>query len=79
MPPKNKNYLEPLVWRNKTREFARSSEISISQCRQCVWKVLCLENEKNPVIRHLVLGEPMPKDDLFNEEDYANSKRDCQM
>ena len=63
-------------WRNPSRLFA-TWWVAVEKCRQCVWKVLCLENEKNPVIRHLVLGEPMPKDDLFNEEDYANSKRDC--
>ena len=69
MPPKSKNYLEPLVWRNKPREFARSSEVPISNCRWCIRKVLCLENEKNPVIRHLVLSEEILKDDLFSDED----------
>ena len=75
MPPKNKNYLEPLVWRNPMRKFARTSEVPIAKCRSCLWKVMCLENEKNPTIRHLVLGEPMPDDD--KQDDFAAMMRDC--
>lgn len=57
------------------RKFARSSEVPIATCRDCLWKVMCLENEKNPTIRHLVLGEPMPDDD--QQDDFAAMMRDC--
>ena len=75
MPPKSKDYLEPLVWRNPMRKFARSSEVPIATCRDCLWKVMCLENEKNPVIRKLVLGEPIPEED--DEGDFIKMMRDC--
>jgi len=58
------------------RKFARSSEVPIAECRQCVRKVLCLENEKNPVIRKLVLGEEIPDDD-DQQEDFIHMMRDC--
>lgn len=48
----------------------------IAECRQCVRKVLCLENEKNPTIRHLVLGEEIPDDD-DQQDDFAAMMRDC--
>jgi len=72
--PNNKDYLEPLVWRNPMRKFARSSEVPIAECRQCVRKVLCLENEKNPTIRRLVLGEEIEDD---QQDDFAAMMRDC--
>lgn len=74
--PKNKNYLEPLVWRNPMRKFATTSEVPIATCRDCLWKVMCLENEKNPTIRHLVLGEEMPDDD-DQQDDFAAMMRWC--
>lgn len=58
------------------RKFARTSEVPIAECRQCVRKVLCLENEKNPVIRKLVLGEEIPDDD-DQQEDFIHMMRDC--
>lgn len=65
-----------LIHRSPSRLYARSSEVPIAECRQCVRKVLCLENEKNPTIRHLVLGEEMPDDD-DQQEDFAAMMRDC--
>ena len=58
------------------RKFARSSEVPIAECRQCVRKVLCLENEKNPTIRHLVLGEEIQEED-DQQDDFAAMMRDC--
>jgi hypothetical protein len=37
---------------------------------------MCLENEKNPTIRRLVLGEEMPDDD-DQQDDFAAMMRDC--
>ena len=42
--------------RNPSRLFARW-RVGVEQCRGCLFKALCLENEKNPVIRQLVLGD----------------------
>ena len=78
MPPKSKDYLEPLVWRNPMRKFARSSEIPIAVCRDCLWKVMCLENEKNPTIRRLVLWEEIPEED-DDERDFIQMMRDCSL
>lgn len=36
---------------------------------------MCLENEKNPVVRRLVLGEPIPEED--DEGDFIKMMRDC--
>lgn len=60
-----------LMWRNPSRLFTRGSRIAISECRGCLFKELCLENEKNPVIRHLVLGEEIRDDitDVFDGTD----------
>lgn len=76
MPPKSKDYLEPLVWRNPMRKFARSSEVPIATCRDCLFKALCLENEKNPTIRHLVLGEETQEED-DQQDDFAAMMRWC--
>lgn len=65
-----------LIHRNPSRLFARSSEVPIATCRWCLFKTLCLENEKNPTIRHLVLGEEMPDDD-DQQDDFAAMMRDC--
>lgn len=45
--------------------------VPIAQCRSCLFKALCLENEKNPVIRYLVLGEDIRDDvtDVFDGTD----------
>lgn len=56
------------------RKFARTSEVPIATCRDCLWKVMCLENEKNPVIRKLVLGEDIPDDD-DQQDDFAAMMR----
>ena len=58
------------------RKFARSSEIPIAVCRDCLWKVMCLENEKNPTIRRLVLGEEIQEED-DQQDDFAAMMRDC--
>lgn len=58
--------------RNPSRLFS-NMRIPIAQCRWCLFKNLCLENEKNPVIRHLVLDEEI-KDDVFEDEQDVVSK-----
>lgn len=55
-----------LMGRNPSRLFS-SMRIPIAQCRWCLFKNLCLENEKNPVVRHLILDEEI-KDDVFEDE-----------
>jgi len=62
-----------LVWRNKARQFATTSEVPIAKCRQCLFKNLCLENEPNPVIRRLVLDEEITQSDV----DRYEAMRDC--
>ena len=56
------------------RKFATTSEVPIATCRDCLWKVMCLENEKNPTIRRLVLGEEIEDD---QQDDFAAMMRDC--
>ena len=56
------------------RQFATTSEVPIATCRDCLWKVMCLENEKNPTIRRLVLGEEIEDD---QQDDFAAMMRDC--
>ncbi len=68
----NKDYLEPLLWRNPARQFATTSEVSITKCRWCLFKALCLENEKNPTIRKLVLDEDIDQSEIERYE-----LRDC--
>lgn len=70
MPPKNPE----LIHRSPSRLYA-NWWVWIEECRWCLFKALCLENEKNPTIRHLVLGEPMPDDD--QQDDFAAMMRDC--
>lgn len=72
MPPKNPE----LIHRSPSRLFARSSEVPIATCRGCLFKALCLENEKNPTIRRLVLGEKMPDDD-DQQDDFIHMMRWC--
>jgi hypothetical protein len=62
--------------RNPSRLFTNGSRVAISTCRWCLFKTLCLENEKNPVIRKLVLGEEI-EDDLFQDEK-TESMKDCE-
>ena len=62
--------------RNPSRLFARSSEVPIATCRWCLFKTLCLENEKNPTIRRLVLGEEIQEED-DQQDDFAAMMRDC--
>lgn len=71
MPPRNP--LDQLLGRNPTRQFARSSEVPIAKCRQCLFKTMCLENEKNPTIRRLVLDEDITDEDIERYE----ALRDC--
>lgn len=73
MPPKSKDYLELLVWRNPMRKFATTSEVPIAKCRSCLFKAMCLENEKNPTIRRLVLDEKVTQDEIERIE----ALRDC--
>ena len=54
------------------RKFATTSEVPIATCRDCLWKVMCLENEKNPTIRRLVLGEEIEDD---QQDDFAAMMR----
>jgi hypothetical protein len=71
------NYLDQLlIHRNPSRLFARSSEVPIATCRGCLFKTLCLENEKSPVIRKLVLGEEITDDD-DQQDDFAAMMKDC--
>ena len=72
MPPKNPE----LIHRNPSRLYARSSEVPIATCRWCLFKALCLENEKNPTIRRLVLGEEIQEED-DQQDDFAAMMRDC--
>ena len=58
------------------RKFATTSEVPIATCRDCLWKVMCLENEKNPTIRRLVLGEEIQEED-DQQDDFAAMMRDC--
>ena len=69
MPPKNPE----LTHRNPSRLYA-NWRVWIEECRQCIWKALCLENEKNPTIRRLVLGEEIEDD---QQDDFAAMMRDC--
>lgn len=55
------------------RKFATTSEVPIAKCRQCLFKVMCLENEKNPVIRRLVLDEDIDPSEIERRE----ALRDC--
>lgn len=71
MPPKNP--LNQLLGRNPARQFANSSEVPIAKCRQCLFKTMCLENEKNPTIRRLVLDEDITDEDVERYE----ALRDC--
>ena len=73
MPPKNP--LDLLLGRNPARKFAKSSDVPIATCRWCLFKNLCLENEKNPTIRRLVLDEKIDQDEL----DRINAIRDCSL
>ena len=72
MPPENPE----LIHRNPSRLFARSSDVPIATCRWCLFKALCLENEKNPTIRRLVLGEETQEED-DQQDDFAAMMRDC--
>jgi len=69
MPPKNPE----LIHRNPSRLFATTSEIPIAKCRQCLFKALCLENEKNPTIRRLILDEEVDPSEIERRE----ALRDC--
>ena len=72
MPPRE----TLLIHRNPSRLYARSSEVPIATCRWCLFKALCLENEKNPTIRRLVLGEEIQEED-DQQDDFAAMMRDC--
>ena len=71
MPPKNPE----LIHRNPSRLYA-NWWVWIEECRQCIRKALCLENEKNPTIRRLVLGEEIQEED-DQQDDFAAMMRDC--
>ena len=45
----------------------------IEECRWWLFKTLCLENEKNPTIRRLVLDEKVTQDEIERIE----ALRDC--
>jgi len=74
MPQKNPE----LIHRNPSRLFARSSDVPIATCRWCLFKTLCLENEKNPVVRRLVLGEEIVEQEE-QDKDFAQMMRDCSL
>lgn len=57
---------EPLYPKTK---FA-VGRVPIATCRQCLWKSLCLEEEKNPTLRKLILDED-------EQQDHADSMKDC--
>ena len=57
---------EPLYPKTK---FA-VGRVPIALCRQCLWKNLCLEDEKNPMLRKLILDED-------EQQDHADSMKDC--
>ena len=61
-------------WRNPSRLFA-TWWVAVEKCRQCLFKNLCLENEKNPTIRRLVLDEKIDQDEL----DRIDALRDCSL
>ncbi len=65
-----------LMWRNPSRLFS-NRHLAISNCRWCLFKELCLENEKNPVIRHLVLGEEI-RDDITDVFDWTDTVAEIQ-
>lgn len=66
MPEKNEGMWEPLYPKTK---FA-VGRVPIATCRQCLWKNLCLEDEKNPMLRKLILDED-------EQQDHADSMKDC--
>lgn len=68
MPPKNPE----LIHRNPSRLYA-NWWVWIEECRGCLFKALCLENEKNPTIRRLVLDEKVTQDEIERIE----ALRDC--
>lgn len=47
-----------------------TGRVPIVKCRQCVWKVLCLEDEKNPTLRKLILWED-------EQSDHEQALKDC--
>lgn len=59
-------------WRNPSRLFA-TWWVAVEKCRQCLFKTMCLENEKNPTIRRLVLDEDITDEDVERYE----ALRDC--
>ena len=73
MPPKNPE----LTHRNPSRLYA-NWRVWIEECRWCLFKALCLENEKNPTIRRLILGEEKQEED-DDERDFIQMMRDCSL
>lgn len=71
MPPKNPE----LIHRNPSRLYA-NWRVGVENCRGCLFKTLCLENEKNPTIRRLVLGEETQEED-DQQDDFAAMMRWC--
>lgn len=67
MPPKNPE----LIHRNPSRLYA-NWRVGVENCRGCLFKSLCLENEKNPTIRELILGK-----EENDDEDHVNAIKDC--
>ena len=69
MPPKNPE----LTHRNPSRLYA-NWWVWVEQCRGCLFKALCLENEKNPTVRYLILGD---ESDEEQENERIESMRGC--
>lgn len=67
MPEGDEKMWKPLHPKTK---FA-VGRVPIATCRQCLWKELCLEDEKNPVLRELILWED-------EQQDHADSMKDCE-
>lgn len=66
-----------LMWRNPSRLFAKW-RVWVENCRGCLFKALCLENEKNPTIRRLVLGDEIVEQEE-QDKDFAAMMRDCSL
>ena len=71
MPPRE----TLLIHRNPSRLYA-NWWVWIEECRWCLFKALCLENEKNPTIRRLVLGDEIVEQEE-QDKDFAAMMRDC--
>ena len=73
MPPRE----TLLIHRNPSRLYA-NWRVWIEECRGCLFKALCLENEKNSTIRRLVLDEEIQEDE-DDERDFIQMMRDCSL